>query len=68
MSITKWNTFGFGFEYPEWNSLIYIKEKNTDEIQRVFYGSEDDKNPDKSIKNITKCGKIGLKLQWRYEL
>jgi hypothetical protein len=68
MSMTGWNSFGDGYEYPEWNSLIYIKTKNESEIQRVFYGSEEDKNPDKSIPNIVKCGKIGLKLQWKYEL
>jgi hypothetical protein len=63
-----WHTFGDGFKYPDWNTLIYIKQKEGKDIQRVFYGSEESKNPDPSIPNITKCGKIGLKLQWKYEL
>ena len=69
MSMTGWNTFGYGDCYPEWNSIILIREKDKpEEIQKVFYGSEMTKNPDHTIPNITKCGKIGLKLQWKKEL
>ena len=65
--MSEWHTFGCG-EYPDFNTLIFVRQKGAEEVQRVFYGSESDKNPDKSIPNIVKCGKIGLKLQWSYEL
>lgn len=65
MTMTGWHTFGYG-DYPSWNGMIKIMIKGDPKsIQKVFYGSEEDKNLDKSIPNIAKCGKVGLKLLWR---
>jgi hypothetical protein len=60
-----WKLFGYG-ELPEWNTIVEIMEKyKTETIQKVFYGSEDHLNPDKTIPNIVKSGKIGKKLLWK---
>jgi len=65
MTMTGWYHFGYG-DYPAWNTVIEIMVKgNSESIQKVFYGSEEDKNLDKSIPNIVKSGKVGLKLLWR---
>lgn len=65
MIMTGWYHFGYG-DYPPWNTVIEIMVKNEpNSIQKVFYGSEEDKNLDKSIPNIAKSGKVGFKLLWR---
>lgn len=52
-------------ELPPWNTIISIRVKNDDSTSmRVFYGSEDKLNTDETVKNITKCGHIGKKLEW----
>lgn len=63
--MTGWYHFGYG-DYPPFNTVIEIMVKGDPKsIQKVFYGSEEDKNLDESIPNIAKCVKVGLKLLWR---
>lgn len=62
--MTYWVSFSTGI-YPDINTVIEIMEKgNLNSIQTVFYGFEENRI-DKSIPNIVKSGKVGLKILWR---
>jgi len=51
---------------PKWNTIIEIMKKDEPQtVKKVFYGSEDSKNLDKSVDNINKSGMVGIKLLWR---